>query len=151
MPGASARSQPASTAVSLFRNATRCPRASRTPALFPAAKPRFSPRAKSLTHGNCERTYSAVPSVEPLSTTIVSARTPICAATLDRQACRCWRPFHVTITTEISGSTSDLAKGLKGEACRTLPGEGRRAGEAAGSQVVAQPFIVDETDERLTP
>src|SRR5262245_54913067 len=154
MPAASARSQPASTAVSLFRKATRRPRASRTPALFPPAKPRFSPSATNLTHGNCERTNPAVPSVEPLSTTIVSGRPPICAATLERQACRYWRPFHVTITTEISGctgGTGDIAIGLKREPCRALPAESRRAGEAARSQIVAQPFVVHEPDDRLTP
>jgi len=130
-PAASARSHPASAAVSLFRNATSRPRASRAPMLLPAAKPRFSPSVTSLTHGKRDRTYSGVSSVDALSTTIVSVRTPRCAATLCRHVCRCWRPFHVTITIEMSGSTHDLAVNLKRTAGRTLPGEGRRPGKAA--------------------
>jgi hypothetical protein len=44
-----------------------------------------------------------VPSVDPLSTRIVSVSTPTCAATAFRQSSRNRRPFQVTTTMEISG------------------------------------------------
>ena len=90
--------------MSLFRNATYRPRASRTPALLPPAKPRFSaqrddphPR-KPLAHvvhrpvgrRRCRRESSR-------------GRSPCCAATASRHASRCCRPFQVTMTIETSG------------------------------------------------
>src|SRR5207253_11264472 len=118
---------------------------------FPPAKPRFSPSVTSFTHGKRDRTYSVVPSVDPLSTTIVSVATPACAATLDKQVSRCCRPFHVTMTIETSGCTNGLAIDVEGNPGRSLPGVRAGSREPSRPQVVAQRFVVHHANDRVTP
>ena len=65
-------SQPGRTIVSLLRKQIYFPRASRAPRLLPLANPKFSPGLITRTGGGSCDKYSAVPSVEPLSTTITS-------------------------------------------------------------------------------
>ena len=65
-------SAPSVSHASGFRSRKYRPDAARMPALLPAPKPRFS-CSRTRASGNRSRTSSSVPSVEPLSTTIISA------------------------------------------------------------------------------
>src|SRR5258705_11099772 len=150
-PDISARSHWGSAHVSLLRNATNRPRASRTPALLPPANPRFSESATTLTDGNRDRTNSTVSSLDALSTRTISLDTSRWAATLGRQVSRCCRPFHVTMTTEMSGCTSGLPVHIEGGARRALPAERRRARQAARPQVIAKRVVVDHADDGIPP
>src|SRR5579864_1730467 len=68
------------------------------PALAPPANPRLAVSATRCTSGKLARTSSAVPSVEPLSTTMTRAGW-VCAASEARHAPRKWAPFQLGITT----------------------------------------------------
>src|SRR3954454_7377271 len=71
--------------------------------MFPPVKPRFLLRAIVLTSGKWQRTYSAEPSCEPLSTKIVSKLGKVCRRRADKHTSRkCW-PFQLTMMTLISG------------------------------------------------
>jgi len=67
----SSLSQSGLTSVSLFRQATYSPCASRMPMFMAAPKPLFSSRRINLTSGNFDSIRSSEPSLEALSTTIV--------------------------------------------------------------------------------
>src|SRR5690242_14918991 len=96
-------------------------------------------------------TCSTVPSVDPLSTTIVSAATASCAATLARQVSRCCLPFQLTIMTDTSGGTNSLAIDVEGEPGGPVPGEGCRPREATPAQVASQRLVVHDPDDGVTP
>ena len=139
---AAPRASPDSGTVSLLSSTMNRPRASRAPALLPPAKPRFWSSATSRTHGNRSRTNAAVPSVDPLSTRIVSASTPCCAATASRHASRYCRPFQLTITIERSGARAHASRARPAATCRYAssvdrarprPRELRRARQAGAS------------------
>ena len=77
--------------------------AARKPAFDPPPKPRFSGSARHATpSGNASRTNSALPSVEPLSTTMTSLPgcRDIAATTEGRYFSSRSRPFQFGITTE---------------------------------------------------
>src|SRR6266566_642146 len=82
---------------------------------------------------------------------IVSVDTPACAATLARHRSRCRRPFHETMMIETSGCTRGLTIHVECQPRSPFPGERRRAREAASAQVVAQRFVVDDTNQRVAP
>ena len=72
-----ARAVPGRRTASLFSSSTCRPRLAAMPMLLAAAKPPFSGLRISRTAGKWRRTIGALPSVEALSTTIVSqARSP---------------------------------------------------------------------------
>ena len=77
------------------------PRAAAMPWLLAAQKPRFS--ALRITRPpNSRSAISAEPSVEPLSTTMVSNSTPVCRSSDARQARSSSLRFQFTTTTEIN-------------------------------------------------
>ena len=77
------------------------PRAAAMPWLLAAQKPRFS--ALRITRApNSASASSAEPSVDPLSTTMVSKSTPVCPASDRRQARNSSLRFQFTIMTEIN-------------------------------------------------
>ncbi len=61
-----------STRMSLFSSTTMSLEAARNPAFDPPPNPRLRSSASSFTRGNAFRTNSALPSVDPLSTTTIS-------------------------------------------------------------------------------
>ena len=78
--------------------------AARNPALEPPPKPRFSGRARTVTSGKFFRRKSALPSVEPLSTTRISlAGFPASAARMLGMylASRSF-PFQLGMTTVVA-------------------------------------------------
>ena len=62
---------PAGTIVSLFSSSSVAPALARMPMLFARANPRFAPASITRTPGQ-RRAASALPSVDPLSTTTIS-------------------------------------------------------------------------------
>src|ERR1035441_6027826 len=106
-PSRSGARKPGATRMSLFSSTTTLFAAARMPALEPPPKPRFAGSATTLTRGNAAVTYSALPSVEPLSTTTISlsglpARASI---TEGRYFSRRSLPFQLGITTEAADGT----------------------------------------------
>lgn len=79
-----------STTMSLLQKATNSPRATARPALSEKMY-RFSGRGTSRTEGNCSLTAAALPSDEPLSTTMISSSGPMAASMLRTQSRRSWR------------------------------------------------------------
>ncbi len=77
------------------------PRAAAMPWLLAAQNPRFS-GLRITRPPNSRSAISAEPSVEPLSTTMVSNSTPVCRASDARQARRSSFRFQFTTTTEIN-------------------------------------------------
>ena len=93
-----------STSASLFSNAMNSPRAAAMPWLFASQNPRlsgFSIRRTALRPPMNAFTSSQEPSLEPLSTTMISNSTPCSRARLRRQQSRSARRFQFTMTTEI--------------------------------------------------
>jgi hypothetical protein len=83
-PSSSGARKSGSTRMSLFSSTTMSFFAARNPAFEPPPKPRFRSSASSFTCGNAARTNSALPSVDPLSTTTISlAGLPASAATTE--------------------------------------------------------------------
>ena len=96
--GEPASSQPGVTSVSLLRSWMNCPRAAAMPALAAAQKPRFrlEPHHADLRISRAA-SQSAVPSVEPSSTTMTSIgqgrSRGRCRSTLARQVASRSRPL----------------------------------------------------------
>src|SRR5437870_5519912 len=88
--------------MSLFSRTTMSLVASRKPALEPPPKPRLVGSERTLTEGKVSRMNSGLPSVEPLSTTMISyAGLPARASiTEGKYFSRSSRPFQLGITTE---------------------------------------------------
>src|ERR1035437_3271502 len=110
----------AATRMSLFSRTTMSFVAARTPALQPPPKPRFSGRARTPTSGKLARRKSALPSVEPLSTTrIWLAGLPASAVRMLGMylASRSF-PFQLGMTTV----AAVLPAWRVGGACFSLPG-----------------------------
>ena len=85
--------------MSLLSSATYSPRARPIPAFTAPAKPWFSASASTSASGCEARTCSAVPSVEPLSTTSTSKSRKRCSRREASAASSSSRPFQVgTIT-----------------------------------------------------
>src|SRR5450432_1842364 len=94
-----AASHPGSASASLLSRAINSPRAAAIPWLLAAQKPRF--RELRITRApNSPAARSAEPSVEPLSTTIVSDSTPVCRASDARHARKSSFRFQLTTTTD---------------------------------------------------
>ena len=87
--------------MSLFSSTTMSFLAARKPALEPPPKPRFAGSARTCTAGKLARRKSALPSVEPLSTTRISLPgLPARAVQIRRMYfSRRSRPFQLGITT----------------------------------------------------
>ena len=103
-------SHPGSTSVSLLRNNTYRPRAALAPWLQAVAKPRF----RALTNGRTRpedslsnsRSHSEVPSVEPLSTTMISYAMPeVCSSRELRQRRVMSNRLKTGITIETTGAS----------------------------------------------
>src|SRR5271157_6019483 len=101
-PSSSGARNPASTRMSLFSSTTTSFLAARKPAFDPPPKPRLAGRARSFTCGNAARTKSALPSVEPLSTTTISfsGLPSMAAATEGRYFSSSSLLFQLGMTTE---------------------------------------------------
>src|SRR4051794_12158678 len=100
------------------------------PTSFPSAKPRFSSERTSSSSGNPSGTAAAVPSLEPLSTTITSSGACSTVRSDARHPSVSSRPFHVstTIATReppLPGEPTLLERGgrLIDEVARLLLGE----------------------------
>src|SRR3954468_24100598 len=72
------------------------------PTLFPPAKPRLDPVSRTDTVGQADLTYSAEPSVEPLSTRKICSGGCDCPKMELRQESSSDRPFQFTMTTAIT-------------------------------------------------
>lgn len=90
-----------STVVSLFNRITHGVCDARIPALTAAEKPRFSGKQISRTLGKCCRISSTLPSVEPLSTTMMGKGLFSQAYSEDRQFCKYSLPFKLGIITVV--------------------------------------------------
>src|ERR1017187_3657166 len=115
-PSRSGAMKPASTRISLFSRTTMSLEAARKPALEPPPKPRLAGSARSLTCGNAERTNSALPSEEPLSTTTISlAGLAASAATTEgRNFASRSLPFQLGMTTEAQTGGAASAGAARG-------------------------------------
>src|ERR1017187_7106616 len=100
-PSSSGARKSGATRMSLFSRTTTSFLAARKPALEPPPKPRFCGRARTVTSGKVSRRKSALPSVEPLSTTrIWLAGLPASAVrTLGMYLARRSFPFQFGMTT----------------------------------------------------
>ncbi len=96
-------SQSGSAVASGFSKTRICPLACVDPRLFPAPYPRFVGEVTRRTFGNEDRTNSAVPSVDALSTTIISKSRNVCRDSALRQAATYARALKVTTITEANG------------------------------------------------
>src|ERR1700690_823879 len=119
------------TRMSLFSRTTMPFLAARTPAFAPPPNPRLRSSATSLTPGKRSRRNSALPSVEPLSTTMTSfSGLPASAAiTEGRYFSRRSRPFQLGITTE----AAELSGRASARACRFPTRSHRRAQRASAA------------------
>src|ERR1017187_6906044 len=115
-PSRSGARKPASTRMSLFSRTTMSFEAARKPALEPPPKPRLAGSARSLTCGKAERTNSALPSEEPLSTTTISlAGLAASAATTEgRNFASRSLAFQVGITAEAQTGGAASAGAARG-------------------------------------
>ncbi len=96
--------------------------------------------------------------------------TPSCAATALRQASRYWRPFHVTMTIEMSGSefipaprccsvseqasrsvSCDPLVDVQRDASGSLPREHRGARQTVGAQPRSKHGVGHHVDDRVRP
>src|ERR1039457_4062061 len=100
-PSSSGARKSGATRMSLFSRTTMSFLAARKPALEPPPKPRFCGRARTVTSGKGSRRKSALPSVDPLSTTrIWLAGLPASAVrTLGMYLARRSFPFQLGMTT----------------------------------------------------
>jgi hypothetical protein len=93
------------TTVSGLSSSTQRPVLCWKARLFARPNPRFAPGSTSFTQGNSRRTISAEPSLERLSTTIVSYRTsPACSFNDLRQSRSSSLTFQLTMQTLTSGA-----------------------------------------------
>src|SRR3954452_2086904 len=98
-PSSSGARKSGATRMSLFNSTTMSFVATRKPAVDPPPNPRFFGSASTLTDGNAALRNSALPSVEPLSTTMISLP-PIASTTEGRYFSSKSLPFQFGITTE---------------------------------------------------
>ena len=99
-PATSSPRKSGCSSTSLLTSATMSPRARSMPRLIAAANPRFSGSATSVTAGQRVRQCSAVPSLEPLSTTITSSGASDWRSSDTSATSSSARPFQVGMTTE---------------------------------------------------
>jgi len=101
-PASSGARKSSATRMSLFSSTTMSFDAARNPAFDPPPNPRFFSSGTSFTCGNAVRTNSALPSLEPLSTTTISLAGLAASAptTEGRYLARRSLPFQLGITTE---------------------------------------------------
>ena len=121
----SAASHPGSGTASLLRKMTFVAVEPASAAARPPVKPRFSVSAKSFTSGCFDVIAVALPSVEPLSTTVIVAPSRRRAALRPRRdtpASRA-RLFQLTMMISVRGhATEPPLRGGRGSSARALAG-----------------------------